>query len=284
MCNSARVQICQHCRVEIVLGEDPGIVKVSETLCFPLKEFVGLTLKAMSDLLLTRIDMGQYCFYPCYNCRPIRNDRFIDRNPEYPNSKNYWKKDVLKNEYGWAGKDEGITEDYVVQNGDEGLVQVSKYYHARCYGKMLENTDSDANPNLARVDYCDYRIEKELSTAGIIVINGKRSGGEVFSAITGKLGLWTFYRVGCYWVARCKQGGLPLDLAEKMHVKPYPHSCDKKYGDVIRVAGHCGSPPPGEWARDFKGGKAVVLYHVDTQEGLNELARMIRESWNRLTD
>jgi hypothetical protein len=65
-----------------------------------------------------------------------------------------------------------------------------------------------------------------------------------------------------YWVA--EGPGIPPDDAERLHAR---------FGRVVRVDGHCGAPSPREWF----GGFAVGLYHVDTQEGLGALAVTIRE-------
>lgn len=124
-------------------------------------------------------------------------------------------------------------------------------------------------PNLAR--HHDGRepdqevnaaVEQELLAADIIP---KRIGitwpGEVPTSIIGSLGPWGFKRAWRYWVA--EGPGIPVGEAERLHAT---------HGQVVRVAGHCGCPSPREWFKGF----GVGCYHVDTQEGLNALADVIR--------
>jgi hypothetical protein len=105
--------------------------------------------------------------------------------------------------------------------------------------------------------------------------------------------------------------GLPLEIASQLHERKYPIIGEKQpviYGMVVRVTGHCGFPHPREWAfptrevleeeskiigKDWKeinygnlakmcndgvivGERFVNYYHIDTQLGLNEFARVIR--------
>ena len=123
--------------------------------------------------------------------------------------------------------------------------------------------------NLAGETKADLHILKELSQAGIEVVEGERTRGEVPYTLTGKLGDWNFNRAWYYWMASAEEG-LPLEVATELHNRPYVVegvSVIPIYGRVIRVGGHCGCPEPtGE----------VRSYHVDTQEGLNALAGAIR--------
>ena len=110
--------------------------------------------------------------------------------------------------------------------------------------------------------------------------------------------------------------GLPLSVAKELHLKEYPFEEQKprygglieKYGDVVRVSGHVGAPHPKEWAFPTRevldkesekleidwglipfgelrkmcdegkivGDRFVDSYHIDTQEGFNELSRLIQ--------
>lgn len=112
----------------------------------------------------------------------------------------------------------------------------------------------------------DAAIAKELEEAGISVVKiperlrGQNS--EVKTVIQGELYLWGFERAWYYWIA--EGPGIPPNYAEEIH---------KKFGKVVRVGGHVDGPSPKEWC----GGFAVGLYHVDTQEGLNALADTIRQ-------
>lgn len=129
--------------------------------------------------------------------------------------------------------------------------------------------------NLAGETKADLHILKELSGAGIEIVEGEKSRGEVPYTLTGKLGDWNFSRAWTYWMAGAKEG-LPLEVATELHDREYALKGEREpatYGQVVRVAGHCGCPPPNEWVN---GAGKIDSYHVDTQEGLNALAGAIR--------
>jgi len=170
--------------------------------------------------------------------------------------------------------------------------------------------------NLAGNKNADRYIQEELILAGIPIVRGEKSTGEVPYSITGKIGDWTFERAWYYWMASAPDGkGLSLEVATKLHEQDYPIIGENEaetYGQVIRVAGHCGCPPPEEWAfptrevleieskrigKDLmrtcygdlaelcnsgivKGARFVNSYHIDTQVGLNKLARVISNLQN----
>lgn len=106
--------------------------------------------------------------------------------------------------------------------------------------------------NLAGDPDCDRYIEKELEMAKVELVRGKRSTGEVAATITGKLGDFTFERAWYYWVVK---GPMPLEMAQKLY--------DDPIGKVeVRVAGHCGCPPPEKpWItwRDDEGNELIHI-------------------------
>ena len=128
--------------------------------------------------------------------------------------------------------------------------------------------------NLAGDENCDEVIRKELEEAGIDytefgTVYHRR---EVPSKIIGEYKGWAFLRSWYYWVANAGDGVvLPFDVAEKLH---------EIRGEDVRVAGHCGAPSPREWY-DKPWHIGVASYHVDTQEGLNELVKAIDLSTKR---
>lgn len=112
-------------------------------------------------------------------------------------------------------------------------------------------------PNLAGNKDCDSVIRDELSSAGIELVEGERGSGEVPASVTGKLGQYTFSRAWYYWMV---SGPVPLKVAEAM----YKHSVGQR---DVRVAGHCGCPPPNEWAEIFdEDGNKIVIDPEGTQE------------------
>lgn len=159
--------------------------------------------------------------------------------------------------------------------------------------------------NLAGRKDCDLQIRKELKEAGIeLVCHPEPPRNEVPASVTGKLGEFTFTRAWYYWMV---DGDIPLNVAEEMYANPI----GKK---DVRVAGHCGCPPPREWAfpkmevlnekgiiklpdekHRFRQGptygelarmcnsgkinapRLVENYHIDSQEGLNLFTSTLRK-------
>lgn len=124
-------------------------------------------------------------------------------------------------------------------------------------------------PNLARPDDATAEVrakvtkvaKAELEAAGIEVFRFTDRRSEVPSDVMGSLSMWSFRRAWYYWMA--EGPGIPPHIAEKLHAT---------HGKVVRVAGHCGCPSPIEWYEGF----AVGGYHIDTQDGLNAFAEMLR--------
>jgi len=129
--------------------------------------------------------------------------------------------------------------------------------------------------NLAGNKESDKFIIIELEKAKIPYEKIKTPEGECQYTIIGNLNNWEFTRNWNYWVARTnKENALSLPDALKMHNKKYPDEMfdhDQTlgiYGNSIRVGGHCACPSPTEY-------NVTHCYHIDTQEGLNEFARVI---------
>lgn len=109
--------------------------------------------------------------------------------------------------------------------------------------------------NLAGVKEADEFIQEELYLAGIKLVHGEQSKGEVPYTIIGKLGGWNFERAWTYWMASAQEGkGIPLELATELHERKYPivgENQPETLGKVIRVDGDCTSPHPKEHATQF---------------------------------
>lgn len=136
--------------------------------------------------------------------------------------------------------------------------------------------------NLAGNKESDKFIKIELEKAKIPIIKIDSPEGECQYTLIGKLNNWIFTRAWYYWVCTTNEKGIPLNIALKMHNKQYPdqmfdHEQEKgNYGNSIRVGGHCGCPSPVEY-----GGTSgfITSYHIDTQEGLNEFARVLNVNY-----
>lgn len=104
----------------------------------------------------------------------------------------------------------------------------------------------------------------ELQQAGIPVELLATPYGEPKSDIGGRLGDFTFRRAWYYWVVR---GPMPLAQAEAMYARPVG-ALD------VRVAGHCGCPPPAEWAH-WRTPDGRIVHHDPTGSQRAQLADII---------
>lgn len=121
-------------------------------------------------------------------------------------------------------------------------------------------------PNYAGRADVDDMVTKELTDAGIepylMPEFTREDHPEMRTIIVGDLVQWSFKRAWYYWIA---QGpGIPPEYANKLH---------SKFGNDVRVNGHCCGPTPYDQFKGF----AVGFYHVDTAEGLKALADTIRK-------
>lgn len=118
--------------------------------------------------------------------------------------------------------------------------------------------------NLAGYKEADAVISEELRRCMIdqrrLTDDEKR--GEVPATIGGTLGRFTFRRAWYYWTVR---GDVPIAIAERLYADPIGAT-------DIRVAGHCGCPPPSKWAT----GGVVTSYHIDSEAGLRIFADAVR--------
>ena len=112
-------------------------VVCSDSDVFPLTEFVGRTL---GDVKHHYAQLTNAVYGICLE-RPLRNDLFIDNSPKYPNPKSDWEKGAKKNERGWVSATEGITDDFMIGEGDEGFFNIWTFYHGVCNRKHLTETE-----------------------------------------------------------------------------------------------------------------------------------------------
>jgi len=117
--------------------------------------------------------------------------------------------------------------------------------------------------NLAGRQDCDTYILTELAGAGIDAQAERNNRSEVPYGFIGRVGDFTFRRAWYYWVV---SGSVPLAVARELYANPIGK-------EDVRVAGHCGCPPPDEWER----GGFVDTYHIDSQAGLNLFVATLRK-------
>jgi len=119
--------------------------------------------------------------------------------------------------------------------------------------------------DLSGVVDCDVYIRQELEEAGIEVEEIKKIHTRIPSSLIGKIGAWTLWRRRVSWRASaCVGDGIPKEYAEDLN---------DYYFEVIRVGGMSDGCEVHEYASD-RG--TIGRYHIDTQEGLNAFADLVR--------
>lgn len=152
-----------------------------------------------------------------------------------------------------------------VKEESEGAKRLRETYEKR---RIEEEIGRFKNVAGKSPDHCDYQLGVELNAAGItiqimpMVMDHPEVKTKVFGTI-GNHGGWNFSRNWSYWVVNGP--GLPLEYALELY---------DTLGSEVRVGGDCGCGSPELWYE----GNPVTLYHVDTQRGLNALAKAIKQS------
>lgn len=97
----------------------------------PLTDFAGKTLDYVKQVF-GRKRLAAYRMQPDIL---IRNDRFINLTPksDFPSLK--------VNGRGWVGQCDGIDDNYIIQEGDEGFFNVWQYFHRECNRKYLAKNE-----------------------------------------------------------------------------------------------------------------------------------------------
>lgn len=122
--------LCPVCNQSWTIENHYDTHVVNKTEIFDLKDFIGKTLKFVKEVFAKRND----AIYRFCHEKPIRNDRFIDLTPlpEY--------KTLKVNERGFVGEKDGITDEYLIQKGDEGYLNIWLYYHKACFERYNNDT------------------------------------------------------------------------------------------------------------------------------------------------
>ncbi len=281
--------LCPYCGRSWEAHNSHDTVLIRSTEVYSLDNFIGKTLEEVKAVYAARTDAT----YFMQSDLLVRNDKNIDLSPKYPDTIKEWERGIVVNELGWLSGREGIDNAYVIQVGDEGFFNVWKYFHGKCHLKFVaasrEFLGKDGHfKNLAGAAFADILIEKELKGAGVEIVKIDSAQSEVPFTLIGKLGSFKLVRAWTYWMVDCM---MPLEVAEEIYA-------DEIGAKFVRVAGHCGCPPPEEWAYPYaddleKGpeelgletathgelaeipnsGKIVVprfvqSYHIDTMPGL----------------
>lgn len=132
--------ICSVCNCDWELHNLDDITKTSKTKVIDLKNFVGQTL----DVVKKHYRSLTNAIYFMQSEILIKNNKYIDLSLKYPDAeKGSWKKSIVKNEDGWLSKDDGITDDYIIEEGDSGFFNVWTYTHKMCNIIKQENSERE---------------------------------------------------------------------------------------------------------------------------------------------
>lgn len=120
--------LCSHCNV--AWGDDNfhDTVTYHATEVISLADFVGRTLGEVKSAYAEKRD----AIYRTQSDIIVRNDKYIDHSPKYPNPKEEWERSIEKNEHGWLSEMDGITDSYIIQEGDELFINVWRFFHGEC--------------------------------------------------------------------------------------------------------------------------------------------------------
>jgi len=136
--------VCASC------GEKWGIENVHDvtskniSLTKNAEEFIGMTLRGVKAYYDRQTDAD----YWIRNDLTLRNDRYIDLSPKYPDDPNMTS--IKKNEFGCVGMYDSkecpgcramLTDDYIIQKGDELYIEKWLFYHKKCNRKTLHDDE-----------------------------------------------------------------------------------------------------------------------------------------------
>lgn len=125
--------MCPHCGKGWIIENCFDVIMHQNSKTISLSKFVGKTLADVQ----THYSAISDAVYRIGSDIVIRNDANIDNSPKYPNPEEDWQQDIVKNENGWLRVSSGITEDYVVKEGDECYFNVWTLFHKECNEEHL---------------------------------------------------------------------------------------------------------------------------------------------------
>ena len=119
---------CAHCKKPWSMEDIYDCVVIHSTETYPLTRFAGRTLGDVKHSYGERTD----AVYRMQSDILIRNDKHIDRSLRYPDSEKSWEKSAVKNAHGWLSEKDGVTDERIIEEGDEGFFNCWKYFHIAC--------------------------------------------------------------------------------------------------------------------------------------------------------
>lgn len=160
---------CMHCKKPWSITNIYDCTVTHNTEVIPLADFVGQTLAEVKHTYAERIDAR-------YRMQPdilIRNDKHIDLSLKYPNTEKSWEKDVAMNQMGWLATSDGVTDDRIIEVGDEGFFNRWQYFHIACRdAHVAERTKEEFDGILREAGYSDFTLMPCRNEYGSVAYRG----------------------------------------------------------------------------------------------------------------
>lgn len=154
---------CAHCGRRWTIENAYDTTVKHSTEVFPLSRFVGTDLGDVVALFEEKTDA-------VYRMQPdimLRNDKWIDLSPKYPNPEHDWERSIVVNQRGWRGEKDGIGGDTVIQEGDEAFFNVWKYFHHECLAAhMAEKTKKEFEELLTAAGFTNVTLTETPNRYG----------------------------------------------------------------------------------------------------------------------
>lgn len=160
---------CAHCKKPWSITNIYDCTVTHSTETYPLADFVGQTLRDVKRTYAERIDAA-------YQMQPdilIRNDRHIDLTLKYPNTEKSWEKDVVVNQMGWLAERDGVTDERIVEVGDDGFFNRWQYFHVACRdAHVAERTKEEFDGILREAGYTELTLVPCRNEYGSVAYRG----------------------------------------------------------------------------------------------------------------
>jgi hypothetical protein len=129
------IVLCPQCSKGWAIENVYDVVQRESSDWVKATDFIGKTLGELKEQYALKTDARYYVGTEPF----MHNERFKDNSLKYPNPKDEWEKTRVKNDNGWVGTVDGITDEYIIQKDDIVVFQRIHYFHSDCNRIDLEN-------------------------------------------------------------------------------------------------------------------------------------------------
>jgi hypothetical protein len=157
--------VCPVCHCGWTMKTVNDVERTSEnTILMSLRAYEGMTYGEVLEQLALRSDA---IFIPVEN--EIRNNKYIDLTPKYPEPKNEYEKKQVVNERGFVK----VERDHVIEAEDQGFFWKFVYYHPKCRQIELATwTEKRFKQVFDNAGYEAYFLKAERNGYGSTSYNG----------------------------------------------------------------------------------------------------------------